>query len=173
MNVSFHVVDTNVPLTANNQAEVSKDCVLECVRSLKEIIENGGIVLDNQWRILGEYLHKLPSMAQPGIGNAFLKWVLTNQANSERCTLVEITPKPDDELDFVEFPEHPGLHDFDRSDRKFVSVSAVHPVHPPILQAADSKWWGWQNALAECGIEVVFLCPDEIAEKYAKKMGKH
>jgi len=39
------------------------------------------------------------------------------------------------------------------------------------LQAVDSKWWGWKEALSECGIEVIFLCPDDIAEKYAKKIG--
>ena len=173
INESLQIVDTNVPLVANNQADVSVDCVLECVRCLKEIMENSGIVLDNQWRILREYMHQLSSTGEPGVGDAFLKWVLTNQANPERCALVEITPKPDDELDFVEFPNHPGLQNFDRSDRKFVAVSAVHPLHPPIVQAADSKWWGWKNALAECGIEVTFLCSDEIAEKYAKKMGNH
>jgi len=111
------------------------------------------VLLDNQWRILGEYMHQLSSTGQPGVGDAFLKWVLTNQANRERYALVEITPKPDDELDFVEFPNHPGLQNFDRSDRKFVAVSAVHSLHPPIMQATDSKWWGWKNALAECGIE--------------------
>jgi len=170
MNESLSLVDTNVPLAANLQADVSGECLLECVRYLKEIMENGCLALDDQWRILGEYMHKLNSCGQPGIGDAFLKWVLTNQANPERCTLVAITPKPDDELDFIEFPNHPKLQYFDRSDRKFVAVSA-HPEHPPILQATDSKWWGWKNALAECGIEVIFLCPDDITEKYAKKIG--
>lgn len=74
-------------------------------------------------------------------------------------------------MDFVEFPNHPELQKFDRSDRKFVAVSVAHPDQPPILQAADSKWWGWKEALAECGITVIFLCSDGIAEKYAKKMG--
>ncbi len=171
MNKFLCLVDTNVPLVANHQADVSGECVLECVRRLKEIMENGCIVLDDQWKILGEYLHKLSSSGQPGVGDAFLKWVLTNQANPERCRLVAITPKPDDELDFVEFPNHAKLQDFDRSDRKFVAVSAVHPEEVPILQATDSKWWGWKEALAECGIEVIFLCSDEIAEKYTKKMG--
>jgi len=165
------IVDTNVALVANHQADMSGECALECVNYLKEIMDCGGIALDDQWRILGEYMHKLSSNGQPGVGDAFLKWALTNQANPERCSLVTITPKPDDELDFVEFPNHPKLQNFDRSDRKFVAVSAVHAEKPPILQAADSKWWGWKEALAECGIEVIFLCTDEIAEKYAKKIG--
>jgi hypothetical protein len=169
MNDSISIVDTNVPLSANLEADVSDECVLTCIKHLKEIMENGCIALDDQWRILGEYMHKLSSSGQPGVGDVFLKWVLTHQANQDRCTLVTITPKSD--MDFMEFPNHQELQNFDRSDRKFVAVSAAHPNHPPILQAADSKWWGWKEALAECGIEVFFLCPDEIADKYAKKMG--
>ncbi len=171
MNNSIRIVDTNVPLAANFEADVSDKCILTCVKHLKEIMENGCIALDEQWRILCEYMHKLSSSGQPGVGDAFLKWVLTNQANQDRCTLVTITPKADDEMDFLEFPNHPKLQNFDRSDRKFVAVSAAHPNHPPILQTIDSKWWGWKYALAECGIEVFFLCPDEIAEKDAKKIG--
>lgn len=171
MNDPIIIIDTNVALVANAEADVSEECVLACIKELKETMENGSIALDDQWRIIREYMHKLSSSGQPGVGDAFLKWVLTNQANPDRCKLVTITPKDDDELDFIEFPKHKGLENFDRSDRKFVAVSAAHPEHPPILQAVDSKWWGWKEALSECGIEVIFLCPDDIAEKYAKKIG--
>ena len=47
----------------------------------------------------------------------------------------------------------------------------AHPDKPPILQATDSKWWGWKDALAEVGITVHFLCPDYVKAKYAEKMG--
>lgn len=71
---------------------------------------------------------------------------------------------------FVEFPDHEGLKDFDISDRKFVAVANAHESKPPILQATDSKWWGWKAHLAQCGITVQFLCPEEIAETYERKM---
>ena len=54
---------------------------------------------------------------------------------------------------------------------KFLAVAAAHEEHPPILQAFDSKWWGWRDALAQVGISVHFLCKHEIAEKHAAKMG--
>lgn len=88
MNDSLRIVDTNVPLVANNQAEVSGECVLACARCLKEIMESCCIALDDKWRIIKEYSHKLSSSGQPGVGDAFFRWVLTNQANQERCTLV-------------------------------------------------------------------------------------
>ena len=61
---------------------------------------------------------------------------------------------------------------FDPSDRKFVAVANAHPGKPSILQATDSKWWGWKDALLECGIKVEFLCPAEIANAYKRKFGQ-
>ncbi|MBI5446419.1 MAG: hypothetical protein HY900_35045, partial [Deltaproteobacteria bacterium] len=165
------VVDTNVGIAANEKSSASLTCVLTCVAALREVMTSGHIVIDDSWRIIGEYKRELLPDGQPGVGDLFLKWVLTNQWNPDRCTMVSITPKADDPEDFEEFPVHKGLTKFDRSDRKFVAVAAAHPAAPPILEATDSKWWGWKGALAECGIEVRFLCPAEIRQKYREKMG--
>ena len=127
------------------------------------------IAVDNDWRIIGEYKHKLRSDGQRGLGDLFLKWVLTNRANPDRCELVTIRPVADN--NFEEFPTHPGLTDFDPADRKFVAVAAAHPAKPLVLQGVDSKWWGWQTALAEAGITVTFLCPDDVRKKYEAKFG--
>jgi hypothetical protein len=58
---------------------------------------------------------------------------------------------------------------YDPSDQKFLAVAAAHPDRPPILQALDSKWWGWQSALGAIGVTIDFLCPGEIAAKHADK----
>ncbi|MEZ4433819.1 MAG: hypothetical protein R3F65_15550 [bacterium] len=72
--------------------------------------------------------------------------------------------------DFVEFPAHPKLAGFDRSDRKFVATAAGHAApHPPIVQAADSKWVGWAPALAEVGIAVEFVCRGDIQKTYGRR----
>lgn len=143
----------------------------ECTSRLLEITKSGCVVIDNEWRILREYLNKLSPTGQPGPGDAFLKWLLTNQANPERCQQVQITPKPEDALDFEEFPRHPGLTAFDRSDRKFVAIALACAGGAVILEAADSKWWGWADALRECGVQLDFLCPEEISARYQKKIG--
>jgi hypothetical protein len=130
------------------------------------------LVLDDGWRIIGEYRNKLSPTGQPGLGDRFLKWVLTNWASPERCERVTITPKPGDDSDFQEFPSAPGLETFDPSDRKFVAVAHAHTERPPILQGVDSKWWGWKEVLASAGIPVKFLCPDEVQATYIKKFGK-
>jgi hypothetical protein len=167
--VSPCVVDTNVPLTANSG--VDPKCVLACVGAIRALMQSGHIVIDDKFRIISEYKHKLSPSGQPGVGDAFLKWVLTNQTNPKRCTRVELTPQQHDPRDFEEFPSDEALAAFDPSDRKFVAVSCAHPERPPILQAVDSKWWGLREALESCGVNVHFLCPEHIQELHARKSG--
>ena len=163
------VVDTNVAVVANGRDSYPLGCIEACIDRLHEIQTRGQIVLDNVRLILTEYINNLSLTGQPGVGDAFLKWVLINQNNPERCPQVPIHPKSQSENDFLEFPAHPGLARFDPSDRKFVAVSWAHPDRPPILQALDSKWWGFKDVLRECEITVEFLCPEDIKKLYQSK----
>lgn len=104
------------------------------------------------------------------MGNAFLKWLFTHEWNGARVTRVTLTPKAGDPEDFEELPPPPAGVYYDPSDRKFLAVAAAHDEHPPILQALDSKWWGWKDALAQQGVTLHFVCPAEIAKKHEEKM---
>ena len=159
------IVDTNVAIVANRRddAPASSDCLLRCIELLNEF--NDGqrqLVIDDNWYILGEYQHKLRSEGQPGVGDYFLRWVLTNRKDPRRCELMHITPRDarQDNRDFAEFPPTPDLQGFDRSDRKFVAVALVHPERPPIVNATDSDWWYYRDALATHRVQVKFICPD-------------
>jgi len=156
------VVDTNVPVVANSRSgQASPDCVLVCLQRLDRITRTGRVALDDQWRIIREYQANLRSSGQPGVGDAFLKWILTNLANPERCELVSITPVGD-ETNFQEFPSDTALRRFDPSDRKFVAVALAHSQHPPIIQAIDSKWWEFRIPLRRNGVKVEFLCQQDL-----------
>jgi len=156
------VVDTNVPVVANGgSVQASKTCVLSCIAELIALQKGGRLVIDNDWRILKEYIANLRSQGQPGPGDAFLKWVLTNSTKPRYCEQVQITPTAD-QRGFREFPLDRSLSTFDPEDRKFVAVSVAHPGHPPILQAVDASWWPYRDALAANGVTVQFLCPDEM-----------
>lgn len=157
------VVDTNVPVVANGKsAQASPDCVLKCVESIGTVTKGGRLVLDDGWLIIAEYTKHLAPSGQPGPGDAFLKWVLTNWTNPERCDLVPISPRKGTKTDFSEFPQDPKLRKFDPSDRKFVAVARAHPECPPILQAVDLKWWDYRRALKSHGVTVQFLCPKHV-----------
>jgi hypothetical protein len=161
------VVDTNVPKAANGRNEspqASPQCVTTCVQRIRDIQLNHVLVLDDNWHILREYMAQLRSEGQPGVGDAFLKWVLTHQANPLHCEQIHITAE---ELlfshrRFVEFPSDERLAGFDPSDRKFVAVSLAHPDRPPILNAVDSDWLIFHSALAAHGVRVETLCPESI-----------
>ena len=157
------VVDTNVPVVANGSSEqASPECVKTCAVRLGELTRKGQLVLDDKWLILKEYMANLRSSGQPGVGDAFLNWVLTNRCNPKLCEQVAITPRNSGETDFEEFPSDPELDDFDPEDRKFVAVAAAHPDKPPILQAVDTKWWEMKEPLRKAGIIVGFLCEKDI-----------
>ena len=158
------IVDTNVPLVANGKADqASEDCVETCIDELMKITTgNVKLVLDDLRRIIGEYRNKLNPGGFPGVGDAFLKWVEINWANPQQCDLVSITPTDDLEANFQEFPTDPALAGFDPDDRKFIAVALAHPEKPPILQALDTAWWHYREALHQNGVAVDFICEDDI-----------
>ena len=166
------LVDTNVPKTANlalNPENISDEltrCVLACVEAIEHVVKKGGLVLDASEEIFTEYRRNLLMSGQPGVGDRFMKWVHDNRWSFPDTDRVVITKNG---VSYDEFPDHDELTDFDNSDRKFIAVSNAHPDKPPVLQATDSKWWGWKDALAETGITVNFLCLDYVEAKYAEK----
>lgn len=162
------VIDTNVLLVANGQhADVSPDCVAECVRRLQAMQKSGVTVIDDGYRILGEYQHKTSLNPPKGVGDVFLKWLLRvagNRAHVEQLPLTETA-----ENCFAEFPDSALEPSFDAPDRKFAAVAHVHPDKPPILQAVDCKWLDWWPALEAKGVRVEFLCPEDACGFYRNK----
>lgn len=162
------VIDTNVLLVANGQhADVSEDCVIECVKRLQAIQQAGVTVIDDGFRILGEYQHKTQLNPPKGVGDVFLKWLLRQSGNSARVqqvTLTENAPHC-----FAQFPDSALEAIFDAPDRKFAAVAFAHPDKPAIWQAADCKWLDWWPALRAKGVVVEFLCPTDACQFYRKK----
>lgn len=162
------VIDTNVLLVANgDHPEVSPECVTECVQRLQAMEKSGVTVIDNGFRILGEYQNKTSLKPPKGVGDVFLKWLLRQAGNPmrvEQISLVELA-----ENEFEEFPGIPMGSVFDSPDRKFVAVANAHPDKPPIWQAADCKWLDWWHDLKIEGIRVEFLCGKDVCRFYRNK----
>lgn len=166
------VVDTNVLLIAEGRSDYTKTCQSKCGTVLKDIQRHQIVLLDGKREILKEYGKKLAECrGQPGLGYEFWKWLINAGLSHGRCEIVNLTPHVG--RGYEEFPEHEDLEKFDRSDRKFVAVAAAHRKKPKIVQAGDSKWWGWKNALSECGIELDLPCEAELQAKWEAKMGKN
>jgi hypothetical protein len=167
------VIDVNVPLVANGQAEqAGDDCILASLDALEHAKTKQMVVLDDAWLILTEYQKKLNSTGQPGAGDAFLKGLLQNIGNPKHCELVPITGRRNQ---FTEFPTDPDLQSFDPSDRKYVAVALGSNHNPKIINAVDTDWWHHREVLKRNGVQVEFICPDAMTrpkQKAARGRGK-
>jgi hypothetical protein len=168
------LVDTGVPLVANQQAEqASPECVMACSNALDQIRRTGGLVLDSLGEILREYQNKLlRRQGQRGPGDEFLLWVFTNQWNGSKCERVTISRTSHNPPFFAEFPRTEALAKFDPSDCKFVATANAHADKPPILVSVDTDWAGCEPGLAQAGITIHHLCPGDMADMQARKQAR-
>lgn len=162
------IVDTNVIITANDEAEhASPDCVERCQKRIKQILDQHETSLvDDGWRILNEYKRYVNLKTRKRIGDLFVKTLLQNLMRRPAiCTMVRINPLDGSETDFEEFPTIEALSDFDVADRKFIAVAMAyerdHHRKATILQALDTKWEPFRKAFEREGLQIDFLCPPE------------
>lgn len=152
------VVDTNVLAVANRRhAPAHERCVGACIDAL-ERARREAVVIDDSQLILDEYRRHCSFSGQPGLGDAFFKWLWSRQADPWHCRRVPITPHP--KRGFVEFPADQRLKGFDRDDRKFVAVALAAGDAPPVLNASDTDWWLAREVLGDHGVMISFLCPE-------------
>ena len=156
-------MDTNVLVLAEGIDTPPFQCQSSCAEALQNLVHSGAILIDDEWRILKEYESNLRLRGQPGVGQAFLKWLHSNLGNTERCQQVSLTERAPNEFD--EFPATPELSNFDPDDRKFVAVARAHEQNPLILVAIDRDWWIARSALERAGIALSFLCLEEMDKK--------
>ena len=159
--MSAKVIDTNVLIVANNRSEqASLECCRHCIEALQEARQQI-TVIDDAFLIFGEYKHEVSPSGQPGVGDAFLLWLLQNWSNPNHCEAVTLTPNADNSFD--EFPNDPDLVGFDPSDHKFVAAANISAYAPEILNAVDSDWWIHGQALERNKIYVAHLCQEQVS----------
>ena len=157
------IVETNVALVASGYCEeASADCVANCQAALRNVMSDGfSLALDEAGQILAEYKKKLSPTGEPGVGDRFLKWVYINQYNSERCQRVQVYPADADGLEYAELTSITGIGGFDADDRKFLVTALCAPIAAPVLNAVDSDWLDYREAIEAAGVRIEFLCGEE------------
>ncbi len=170
-NRTMTVVDTNVAVVANGSDTANAACVSSCATALAKLTKSGCVAIDSGWRIIKEYQQNLTTSGQRGPGDLFLKWLLLNRENTERCEQVHITLTDDEFENYSEFPEDLELGAFDPTDRKFIAVAMAAVKTTVVLEAVDTEWWGCRQALSNSGITVKYVCPDEIERLYLRRHG--
>jgi hypothetical protein len=155
------IVDTNVAVVANGRrTHAGLKCQQKCLEALIKVRKSGRVLIDQDGKILKEYLRQKPHKYPLGVGDAFLVWVFDNQANEKYVRKVEIHELSRDRRLFEEFPTDPALRKFDPSDRVFVAVAVASKSRPRILNASDNDWWEYRMQLKRNGVIVTFLCPE-------------
>lgn len=145
-----YVVDTNVWLVAETDADVDTACHLEALKFLYYLDDSKTcIAVDDQHLIFGEYFRLLSQQSAPFD-------LLTRLIRQERV----LTRKIDVYEGVAVLPDALERIVHDRNDRKFVAVTLAFSTPPPIVNATDSDWADWERALQDHGIEVLQLCPE-------------
>ena len=162
------IIDTNVIVIANDTDDERVDCRDRCHDRLEQILSHGEtVVVDDGWRIFGEYEDHVNPNTRKGIGDIFVKTLLQNLKNPEICTMIHITPLAGNGNDFAEFPnDDEALGGFHKKDRKFIAVALAHQRDvgetPTILLAIDRGWLPFTDALASHGVSVDLICEEDI-----------
>lgn len=152
------VVDTNVAIAANGRdTHASFDCQYMCTEFLEELVSPGNqtnIVLDEMGLIYDEYSNYLYHRGQPGVGDAFFKYLHDHMYLGKKILLVQISPIADETRSFNELQPNT----VDRSDRKFLATAVVASAE--IVNATDTDWHEQTEFLADLDIHVRQLCPE-------------
>jgi hypothetical protein len=162
-NSNFVLVDTNVPIVANDSSvsEYDLDCVEASKDALKYIISNCIVVLDSDGIIFNQYKRYFNSSGQPGIGDRFFRWILLNQGNPSHSDFVLITQQ--NEYEYDQYPTEPEFATFHRKDKIFVAVAVHSAKKPSIINATDSDWQTIEEALFRIhSVKVENLCPNSL-----------
>ena len=159
------VVDTNVAIVANRNADTHADevCQLACVERLETLTKEGIVAIDDEYLILKEYLGYLTKSSRAkSTGDIFFIHVLRHLYNTDLIRKVSVTPVQDEKTGFEELPRNT----FDRSDRKFLAVAVV--AKAKVLNATDSDWAQHSKLMTKLGINVEELCPQHIKKESSK-----
>ena len=162
------IVDTNVIVIANDTDDKRADCRDHCQERIQQIIDqHEKVVIDDKWRILGEYRDNTRPNTRKGIGDLFVKRLLQNLGNPNICKAVHITPLVENGTDFVEFPNNDNaLASFHKKDRKFIAIALAHKQKvrqvPTVILAIDRGWLQFTDAFENHGISIDFICEEDI-----------
>ena len=153
------VVDTNVAVVANGRNTHAKlDCQINCIEFLEKATSKESrikLILDVDGLIIGEYRNHLKFSGQPGVGDAFFKFLHDHMHLRKKVQLVSITKIDNEQQGYAELPRN----QLDPSDRKFLAVAVK--TRARIVNAVDADWHQQIELTKSLGISVLQLCPKQ------------
>ena len=161
------ILDTNVPVKASIAPNLCPEYELGMQKKCMEYIgqlANGSdkkLVLDADYEILKEYQNNVCKSSN--MGKIFFRWLYNYFSQIQPEDFVKL--KRNNCGQYIDFPYDDQTEKFDESDKKFIALANAHAEKPPIIEAADGKWLGYETAFSKYGIKIEFL-----DREYAKRM---
>ena len=128
--------------------------------------KNTKLVLDAGYEILKEYERNVCKNSNMGI--LFYRWLYSYYGKIQPEDLIKLEKNNDGQ--YIDFPYDEHTKNFDESDKKFIALANAHYEKPPIIEAADGKWLGYEEAFAKYGISIEFLDRDYAKRMYEQKI---
>ena len=160
----LRVVDENVLVVANDLTkeslglptsfpDASEECRIACAEYLRNIVENGRIILDSESEYFDKYRNHASFSGQPGVGDMFLRIVYERGYVSSWATRIPIR----DEKDYL-LPASFKSSTFDNDDYLWVAGAYNSTSPAEIANACDSDYDECSAELNAIGIRVNQLC---------------
>ncbi|QOT70150.1 hypothetical protein H5V43_08140 [Sphingobium fuliginis] len=160
----LRVVDENVLVVANdltkeslglptNFPDASEECRISCAEYLRDIAENGRIILDSESEYFDKYRNHASFSGQPGVGDMFLRMVYERGYVSSWATRITIR----DEKGYL-LPDSFTSSPFDNDDYLWVAGAYNATSAAEIANACDSDYDECEDDLNALGVRVNQLC---------------
>lgn len=156
------VVDTNVLAISEGLHEgASEESKAACVR-LASRVQAGDVVvaLDTADEILTEYLSTLKKKRTSGLAVKVARRLQQRKRDPEVCRQILITPISHPPGSYEQVPA--SIRDFDPDDQKFFAVANAETGSPQVFAGLDFDWWERREDLSKAGLDIQFLCSDQL-----------
>ena len=100
-----------------------------------------------------EYAKHCSHNCQPGVGDAFFKFIYDNQHKGQKVTRVSLEEASDFQQGFVNLPKS----NLDKDDHKFLAVAEA--VKGCVVNAVDSDWGLHASVVKRLRVRVIELMP--------------
>lgn len=120
------------------------------------------VALDTADEILTEYLRVLKQKRSSGLAVKLARRLQQRKHDPEICRQVTITPLPNPSGSYVQVPV--SIRDIDADDQKFFAVASASSDNPQVFAGLDFEWWQRKEDLSNAGLDIQFLCADQLFE---------
>lgn len=166
------ILDANVPAKAAVSPAFCPESDLQIQEKCMSYIENlvnekdSKLVLDIGYEIMTEYRNNV--CKDSNMGKIFFRWLYDYYSRIDNNDHIKL--EKNDNGQYKDYPYYDDTKDFDESDKKYIALANAHSEKPPIIEATDGKWMGYESVFLRYDISIEFLDRNYAQRVYEKKI---